>query len=277
MGMIRTTLASLLLAVASHAGDADEIMTRVAENQERAEEARTSLVFERDVHIRLTKNRKLHREEKYVFTIAPTPDGFKSTRTLFEGRLLHRRELLPYAEPHLYRGMIDGDAIVSEILLDFVSHQKSRDGFDEELFPLTSREQERYIFRLLGEERLDGRHTYRIGFEPRTKSADYRRERATWKGEVFVDVQQLQPVYVITDMARKVPVAVRAILGTNIKQVGFSLHFREVEDGIWLPVSYGGEFKIKALFFYNRIATVSLVNRDFRRTKVDSSIEFRDP
>lgn len=257
--------------------DADEIMSRVAANQQRAEQARSSIVFEREVHTRLTKDRKLHREEKHVFTIAPTPDGFDATPTSFEGRLLHKGELLPYGEPHWERGLVDADAIVSEILLDFVNHKKSRDGIEDGFFPLTAREQERYAFRLLGEEQVDGRDTFRIAFEPRKKSDDYRRDRAVWKGEAFIDKQEFQPVYVATDMARKVLLAIRTFFGTNVKQVGYSLHFREVEDGVWLPVSYGGEFKIKALFFYNRIATISLVNRDFRRTEVDSSIEFAEP
>ncbi len=274
---LRLLLTALLFAASSPAAEADEIMARVAENQERAETARSSIVFEREVHTRLTKSSKLHREEKHGFTITPTPDGFESTRTSFEGRLRHKGKLLPYAEPHWYRGAIDADAIVSEILLDLVNNRKSRDGFEEDLFPLTRREQKRYTFQLLGEEQVDGRDTYHIGFEPRRKSANYKRERALWKGEAFVDKKEFQPVYVTTDLARKVPVAVRTLLGTNFKQVGFSLHFREVEKGVWVPVSYGGEFRIKGLFFYNRIATISLVHRDFRRTKVDSSIEFSGP
>ena len=98
-----------------------------------------------------------------------------------------------------------------------------------------------------------------------------------WKGEAFIDKHALQPVYVTTNMARKIPVVVRTALGTNFRQLGFSLQYQEVVDGVWLPVSYGGEFKIKVLFFYNRVATISLVNRGFRRTNVDSSIEFSDP
>ncbi|MDA0206580.1 MAG: hypothetical protein O3A53_15215 [Acidobacteria bacterium] len=173
--------------------------------------------------------------------------------------------------------MVDIDAILSDILLDFVSHNKSRDGIEDELFPLTSREQERYVFRLLGEEQVDGRDTFHVAFEPRGKSPSYRRERAAWKGEAFIDKREFQPVYVTTDMARKVPLAIRALFGTNLTQVGYSLSFSEVEDGVWLPVSYGGEFKVKAGFFYNRVATISLVNRDFRRTEVDSTIKFAGP
>jgi len=173
--------------------------------------------------------------------------------------------------------MVDADAIVSEILLDFVNHKNSRDGIEDDFFPLTSHEQKRYVFRLLGEEQVDGRATYQVAFEPRKQSDDKsQRERADWKGEAYIDKREFQPVYVTTDMARNVPLAIRTILGTNLKQVGFSLHYREVADGVWLPVSYGGEFKIKGLFFYNRIATISLVNRDFRRTDVNSSIEFAD-
>ena len=79
-----------------------------------------------------------------------------------------------------------------------------------------------------------------------------------------------------TTFAQKIPLAVRLALGTNVRQLGFALRYEEVDDGVWFPVSYGGEFKIRALFFYNRTATVSLAAADFRRTDVDSSIAFDD-
>ena len=227
--------------------------------------------------VRILKDRELRREEKHVFTVTPTPEGFEAERDSFEGRLRHKGELTPYAEPHYERTMVDADAIVSEILLDFANDKNSRDGVDEHFFPLTEREQGRYVFQLLGEERVANRDTYRIAFEPRKKSKEYQTDRALWRGEAFIDKAEFQPVYVTTDAARKVPVAVRTMLGTNFKQVGFSLQFEEVEEGVWLPVSYGGEFKIKVLFGYNRNATVSLVNRKFRRTDVESSIDFAEP
>jgi hypothetical protein len=67
------------------------------------------------------------------------------------------------------------------------------------------------------------------------------------------------------------------MFGTNVKQVGFALRYKEIEDGLWFPVSYGGEFRIRVLFFYGRTATISMVNRAFQRTDVQSQVRFEDP
>lgn len=91
---------------------------------------------------------------------------------------------------------------------------------------------------------------------------------------MFVDREQFQPVYLASDFARGVPLPVRLLLGTNIRQVGFALRYEEVGDGLWFPISYGGAFWIRALFFYKRTTTISMVNRDFRRTEVESDITF---
>ena len=251
-----------------------EILARVGENQERSELARARIVYQQQVLVRLLAGKgRVTREEMHLYTVTPTPDSTKKQLDRFEGRLLHKGEMLPYAEPHFERTAVDGDAIVSEVLLDFVN-EDGKDGLDDSFFPLTPREQQRYVFTLLDEERVDGRDVYRIAFEPRKKGKDDDFDRAIWEGEAFVDKEQFQPVFVTTNMARKVPLAVRTLLGTNFKQIGFALHYREVEDGVWLPVSYGGEFRIKAVFFYNRTATIALENRDFRRTDVESTVEF---
>ena len=89
-----------------------------------------------------------------------------------------------------------------------------------------------------------------------------------------VNRDAFQPVYLTTNFAWKVPLAIRVALGTNVQQVEFALRYEEVEDGVWFPVSYGGEFKIKLLFLYGRTATLSLENSEFRRTRVDSEITF---
>ena len=44
---------------------------------------------------------------------------------------------MPYAEPHFYRGMVDIDAVLAEVLVEMVDDD-SRDGMSTQLFPLTS-------------------------------------------------------------------------------------------------------------------------------------------
>jgi hypothetical protein len=43
---------------------------------------------------------------------------------------------------------------------------------------------------------------------------------------------------------------------------------------VYFPVSYGGEFDLKVVFFYKRVLTISLENMDFRRTQADSRITY---
>ena len=248
-------------------------MERVADSQARSESLRSTIIYSQDLRTRFLKGRgKVSREEEHRFTVAPTPDGFTKTRTYLRGALRHKEALMPYSEPHFYRGMVDIDAVLSEALIDMVDND-SRDGMSSQLFPLTSNQQRKYVFRLLGTETLDGLEVFRVAFEPRKKGVP-RKERGHWKGEVFVDRTQFQPVYVTTSFATKIPLPIRVGLGTNVRQVGFALRYEEVDDGLWFPVSYGGEFRIRALFLYSRTATISLINSAFQRTDVDSHVTF---
>jgi hypothetical protein len=79
-----------------------------------------------------------------------------------------------------------------------------------------------------------------------------------------------------TNMAQKIPGFVRTFLGTNIQGFGFTVSYQKFAPGVWFPVSYGTEFRVKAVFFYTREISVSLVNDGFRRTDVSTKIEFAD-
>jgi hypothetical protein len=39
-------------------------------------------------------------------------------------------------------------------------------------------------------------------------------------------------------------------------------------------VSYGGEFEVRAVFFYKRKISVNMTNTEFRRAKVNSSVTY---
>ena len=53
-----------------------------------------------------------------------------------------------------------------------------------------------------------------------------------------------------------------------------TVEYRKFDEGVWFPVSYGTEFRFHVLFFYSRQIAVSMVNSDFRRADVKSSVEF---
>jgi hypothetical protein len=67
---------------------------------------------------------------------------------------------------------------------------------------------------------------------------------------------------------------VRTLLGTDVKGLGFSVAYDKFGEGLWFPVSYGGEFQIRALFVYKRTISISLANSNFRRTDVKSTVAF---
>ena len=77
-----------------------------------------------------------------------------------------------------------------------------------------------------------------------------------------------------TKLAVKIPGAVKVLLGTDIKGLGFSVTYQKFEDGVWFPVSYGGEFEVRAVFFYKRTISVNMTNTDFHRTNVNSNVTY---
>jgi hypothetical protein len=145
-------------------------------------------------------------------------------------------------------------------------HDKSKDGINAHLFPLTTKEQGDYVFQLDGRERLNGRDVFHITFRPKDRS-DF-----GWKGNAFVDTTAYQPVLVTTEMSRKVPFAVRTFLGTNVPGLGFTVIYAPQPDGVWFPVSFSTEFKIHVLFFFNRDIVLDAQNREFEKTHVTSRI-----
>ncbi len=280
MGRLLAILLALA-AVAAHGQTltADEIMRRVAANQDRAVEMRKAFVFEQKARVRLTKaSGKLKREETRLYRVAPTEEGVE--RELLEVDIIHRKdgeslELVGVGE--LAAEDVEGiDADLAESFHeDLAGDDSTRDGVKADLFPLTSREQPYYRFDLDGSETYRGREVYRILFEP--VGVDGRGKPWSgrpWRGEVLVDKIAFQPVVVTSELDWAIPLWVRTVFGVNIRQLGFKLTYEEFDDGVWFPVTYGGEFRIKALQVFRRRAALSLVNRDFRRTRVDSSIEF---
>ncbi|MFN7993258.1 MAG: hypothetical protein U0Q18_06640 [Bryobacteraceae bacterium] len=249
----------------------DQIMARVAENQARAQEMRKAYIYNQKVMARFVRHSgKMTREEKHEYVVTPKPDGTEKKLTHFEGRYVHKGQVVPIDEPGKEHDGLDIDAdVMRDLVNDLTNDKESKDGIGHDLFPLTAKEQAKYQYTLVGKEAYRGREVYRVKFVPKPKTED-----AEWKGEALIDTAECQPVSVNTTFATKIPMAVKVLLGTDIKGLGFAVSYQKFDDGIWFPVSYGGEFHIRAVFFYNRNMSMSLVNSGFERAKVSSSVAY---
>lgn len=250
---------------------ADAIMARVAANQDKAEALRKQYIYKQHIHIVTRKpNAKLMREETTDYHVVPAPDKTGKELLRLTGSYWHHGKYIeftgePVPEPDsLDAGLIHG-------FRDDLANTESKDGLGRDLFPLTTEQQEKYQFRLIGLETQKGRSVYHIGFGPRDK------KDIDWAGEAFVDAVDMQPVRVFTKLSRRLPFVVRTMLGTDVPGIGFDVHYQRQEDGVWFPTSFGTEFRLRVLFFLNRDISVSLENTGFEHTHVKSKIEVLGP
>jgi len=244
---------------------AEEIMARVAANQDRAQKVRAEYIYQQ--HIRVTSRRtsgKLAREEVADYLVAPTPTGTQRELKQIAGRYWHKGQYLDFrGKPVPDAGSLDADFV--ESFRDDLVNDDSKDGIGRDLFPLTSEEQKKYSFVLAGDETFRGRKAYRVKFRPTDK--DF-----CCAGEAMIDAEEFQPVSVFTRLSRRIPFAVRTLLGTDLPGFGFNVEYRRFDEGVWFPVSFGTEFRMHLLFFINRDITVSLENSAFERANVQSRI-----
>ncbi len=150
--MIRRSSVTLLAGLALISGPAsfaqekemvEQIMAKVAENQDRSQEMRTAFVYHQDLLLRFKRgNGKIAREESREYTVTPTSKGSQKTLTHFLGKYEKDGKLIEYKEPgYNYQDLdIDGE-LIDDLANDLANEKESRDGIAAELFPLTTRQQ----------------------------------------------------------------------------------------------------------------------------------------
>lgn len=288
-------LPGLLLAACSIAAvaqapapDATAIMARVASNQDKAEDARTRYTYVQHAHVVSRKGKTIMCEETTDSRITPSPKGYDAKLIQLDGRLFAKGKYVSYTRLPTAKKSDDSkveadreadqDSVTIEVAgddtdRDLVENMRqgltssdSKDGINQRLFPLSTKGQEDYQFQLMGRERMNGRDVFHIVFRPKDKN------EFGWKGDAYIDTVDYQPVVVSTDMARKVPLAVRTLLGTNVPGLGFTITYAPQPEGVWFPVTLGTEFKLHVLFFFSREILISAQNRDFEKTHVTSRI-----
>jgi hypothetical protein len=270
-------IAVLLLAgLGSQQGAEDQpltaaaIMGRVAANQDRSDKLRSEYVYKQRIHIATRKtNGKLMREETTDYAVLPTPDGTKKEQKLIAGRYWHKGRYLEFhGEPVPEADSLDGD-LVQDFRND-LQDDRSKDGFARDYFPLTTAEQKKYQFRLLGDETLQGRRVYHLGFRPKDK------QEYDWAGEAYIDATDFEPVTVFTKLSRSLPFLVRTLL-VDLPGIGFNVQYHRQPDGVWFPTSFGTEFRFRLFLFLSRDITIALENTAFERTHVESRMKYEGP
>jgi hypothetical protein len=270
MGNMLTRLAGLgaLAAAAAASQDVLTIMERVAANQDRAQAERAAYVYHQQVQVRLHRGaQRLAREEIREYVALPGPKSTSKQLVAFSGKYERGGEYLYYSKPGFTYKEVDIDGeLAGELGDEFSNGGNSRDSLASWLFPLNTSQMRKYRFTLEGRENYRGRDVYRIAFQP---GGD-----AVWSGEVLVDAAELQPVLIATRQAKRVPVWARMVFGTNVRHLGFKVTYQRFGDGAWFPVSYGGEFELRALFAYRRKISIAVRNSGFRKADVRSDIEY---
>ena len=270
---------ALTFALIGLAGDdSAAIMAKVADNVEKAAETRSRYVYHQVIRSSLVRaNGQIARKERREYSVIPAPGTSEKKLTGFNGEYRQGGRMVSYSEPGFkYKGLdADGD-LMRDLTRELTDSTDSRDGIPPSLFPLHKTALLSYDFKLNGQTEVDGRKTYRILFEPKVTSVCFVDEGcdASWKGEAWVDAEEFQPVRVQTDLAFKVPWGVRIFLGINLRRTGFSVRYVRVAENVWFPKTYGSEFQFQVLWGYKRTMTLSLESDGFRKTEVDSKIEF---
>jgi hypothetical protein len=271
-------LAATTTCLLAQTPDIGLIMSRVGINQAISEDLRKSFIYKQKQLLRMARgNGKLAREERREYVVTPNSRGVNKELVNFDGKFAAKGAFIAYDHPgYTYKSLdVDGE-LINELSEELTNNKQARDGIASDLFPLTYHQQLRYDFQFVKTETYRGSRVYRVSFKPKphqSKGPDAL-DDPLWKGEALIDAAEYQPVYVNTSMATKIPLLVRTLLGTDLKGLGFSLSYQKFADGIWFPVSYGGEFEVRGLFLYKRIITVSMENSDFRRSEVTSSITY---
>ncbi|MFN2976624.1 hypothetical protein [Terriglobus aquaticus] len=276
--VIALGLYASLASAQAQTPDITSIMARVAANADRAEAERVRYTYVQHADVASRRGHKVLCREVTDSRVTPTAQGSGQQLLTLDGRVWLKNRYVPYTRPlsgKLQPGESrevelkndeNTDVDLVEHLRDNLTNTKAKDGFQAGLFPLTSKAQTSYDYRLLKRESMNGRNTLLVHFSPRDKN------ELGWEGDAWIDTESFQPVLVRTRLAHGIPFWVKTMLGTNVPGLGFATTYAPQPDGVWFPVTFGTEFKIHVLFFFHRQITMSVTNRDFQKTHTEANI-----
>jgi len=261
-------LAFICVAARAETPDVMTIMRRVSENVDRAQAARTAWVYDHDVFVRLKRaNGKLAREESRQYIVAPTEKGAKRKLVKVDGRILDGKQEREYHEAGYRTKEADIDGAITDSVARELMWRRNSMGLMEYWDPLQSQNLAKYTFKLDGEERYQDYDVYKITWHSKDKED-------SWEGEALIERNEFQPVLVTSAWTGKVPIGVTIALGISVKHIGAKITYKRFDKDLWFPVQCGGEMKLRVLFLYARTIAFSGGNQNFRKTDVQSSIDF---
>jgi len=256
----------------------EEILRRVADNQQRSDSARARIVYHQSVRTRLLRGGgKLAREESRQYTVTPTATGTDKEILSVAGLYEKGGKLHPYTDSKFRHKDLDLDGeLADDLTNDLVNNKNTRDGISRDLFPLTADEQRYYDFRFDGYQAVQGVQAIRLAFSPHKRPKGSDEDGRPWSGTVLIHPEEFQPMSVVTTLALSMPGWVRVVFGVNLQHLGFSLTYCKVAGGVWFPSTYGSEFFLRIFFGYARHVTMSMENTDFRLASAESKITYPD-
>ena len=274
---MRFLLAAVLTGCAwAQAPDIEQIMSRVGINQARSLEERQNWVYTQKQLLRMVRgNGRMAREEHREYDGHPEAGGVEKKLVKFDGKYESKGKDHATTGPATNtRARISTARFSIGMSNDMTDDHASRDGSITDLFPLTYPEQLKYNFKLMGTRGIP-RHAG-VSASPSSPSRTWISTMPCWKGEALIDAAEYQPVIVTTKMALRTAAGGEDPAGDQFKGLGFSVTYQKFADGLWFPVSYGGEFDVRAVFFYKRTISVSMVNTRFPSHRREQQRGVRD-
>jgi hypothetical protein len=132
---------------------------------------------------------------------------------------------------------------------------------------------ERYDFQAVARETVDDRPTLVFAFEPREGKRDLRADAVLRRlsGRIWVDEEERELVRAEMQSTGKIKFALG--LGASVQSLSFSMQFRKLEDGLWLPArlsfeAAGSKFVVSRF----RIRTTAVYSR-YRRFEAEADPE----
>ena len=248
-------------------------MNRVAINQDTAEAERAHYVYVQHAKMTSRRGKTVMCEEITDYRFTPSADGTDEQLLKVDGRFLKNHKfitystLLPRDEDKPKDAGKDADKdksatrrkkdkkekkdkekdkdpvfdpnsdetldrdLVENMRWNLI-HDKSKDGINAHLFPLTTKDQTQLH---LPHDRP--RATEWPRRLPHRISPAKRRTTSAGAATPSSTPPAYQPVLVTTGMARKIPFAVRTLLGTDVPGLGFTITYAPQPDGVWFPVT----------------------------------------